>query len=295
LGGAVLALALIIGYRSASPATLPIEIAMVVIGVGLTIDGFSTARYRHYPKPRPPFHSPRAPRLSRALAWFEWHSITLEAAWLALLFQCLLGYREARGEPLPGLTTILLFGVIAVPAARFVLGNGTLRVLRRLAAGPMRIVLLRHFDAVAAGLSRSSVAPMLGCYGHVVTLNDSSMATAPMMATSDAAATMSDERSWHPPTEDWKALVMHEMSHADIVAFVLSDRPSQHLSWELEEATARFPKDRLLVVCEIERGVPRVHASLSKSLPNATVLSTFPKATALQVAGSLHQCLRRLR
>jgi hypothetical protein len=41
--------------------------------------------------------------------WFEWHSIVLEAVWVAILFQCLLGYREGRGEPTPGVVALLLF------------------------------------------------------------------------------------------------------------------------------------------------------------------------------------------
>ncbi len=293
-GGAVLALALVLAYRSESSATWPIEVVMALLGLGLAVDGFATIRYRLHPAPRPPFHSPRAPRLSRALMWFEWHSIMLEAVWVAILFQCLLGYREGRGEPTPGVVTLLLFGVVALPVARFGLGNGTLRVLKRLVAGPMRIVLLRHFDAVAAGQVKASVAPMLGCYGHLVTLHDPSLEQATSMATSDAAATMSDERGWHPPTDDWKTLVSNELAHADLAVFVLSDRPSQHLAWELGEATACLPADRVLVLCREVGGAPQVHASLRESLARATVILTTPGESALQVGGSLHRHLRRL-
>ena len=177
----------------------------------------------------------------------------------------LIGRDHLHGFVELGLTVLALL-LIAGGARHFVLAPIT-RWVKRLAVGPLAVIYFRSFRDDQSYAARDMVAPILGCIGNLTTIHNPTY----IQGLTGTEGQDQSEDSWFAWLElgeilsdglaaikcegdTWQQEVQQQLALADLAIIDMTVR-SDNVSWELDQALAHLPQDRVIAICSADAGV----------------------------------------
>jgi hypothetical protein len=189
------------------------------------------------------FSKPVFPAGSRILSLHILHSIWLETAWVTFTTGVVFSLCQ-------NMTARFIAIPFAAFAGRFLLGNGTIRMAKRVFNYQFNILVFRRFSPEFAKVTKTVINPVLGAYGNLLSINDPSLRDAKEGINADSEGILNERNQLQFSTgESWRTTVQLYLNKADVVVFQWEDLPSPNMEWEFREACRVIPPQRVLFIC----------------------------------------------
>ena len=246
ISGGLLWIAVAVFAIVARGLTLPL-VYFFILGVGFTTSGILLRQglQDEYYSGEP--RKPANPRISYFLGrYYDFIHILIDMFWI-------FGIIVVIGSITSNMLIILSLGFVGLLVSRFLLANGTLRLVKRLLDRRFKIVLFRRFETNSADLFAKKISPVIGAYGRNVIIKDESLEQAGHPATADAADVLSGRSIALVESADrWRSTVLTEVKVADAAVFFWPCSPTNNMSWELAQSRGRLEAQRLIFLVTAE-------------------------------------------
>ena len=184
---------------------------------------------------------------SKILSFHILHSILLESFWIIFSTYVLFGLTKKLWIDFAAIPVIVLMG-------RFILGNGTILLAKRILNQRFSILIFRRFSEDFAKLNKTVIYPVLGAYGNLLSVNDHFLFKAAQGMNGDSESILNEQRSLqYLADNNWQQTVDSFLKQADVVVFQWNELPTTNMQWEFIKASEKFPPSRIIFICDDEK------------------------------------------
>ena len=199
---------------------------------------------------------PRLPFISYLLSNEIVLGALLLAPWILLCFRAMAEIPALSNRAQPGRFSALDFslGVVIVLFCMRKLVPGTFRYWKLIVGRDFNVVLLRRFAKENAFQTRNVIAPVFGAYGRLLTFNDPTFKEAGRYGSPNLDAAIEVDRvpQYEAGDVNWREGVRRALCYADLAVFDIPETLSENMRWELEQAQALLPAERIILVLRPE-------------------------------------------
>ncbi|WP_421794654.1 hypothetical protein [Haliscomenobacter sp.] len=192
------------------------------------------------------FRKPLLPLGSKILSFHLFHSMILEAFWVFSSMSVISSF--VKKDPT---WIFLLLSPFIVFSARYILGNSTIKIFKKILNQEFKILIFRRFSADFSEINKKLIYPTLGAYGNLLSINDKYLFEAKSGTNPDSEQILNEYRTLLYSTEkSWQKHVAFYLLHADLVIFQWNDLPTKNMEWEFLVTLSQMPEHRIIFICD---------------------------------------------